>query len=46
MCPMPKLAVSDALPLQVLLKGNVLGEEGMQAQEQKLAVSDSRCSSE
>ena len=38
---MPKLAVSDALLLQVLLQGHVLGEEGRLAQEQKLAVSDS-----
>ena len=41
MCPMPKLAVLDALLLQVLLQGHVLGEEGRLAQEQKLAVSDS-----
>ena len=41
MCPMPKLAVSDALLLQVLLQGHELGEEGRLAQEQKLAVSDS-----
>ena len=38
---MPKLAVLDALLLQVLLQGHVLGEEGRLAQEQKLAVSDS-----
>ena len=38
---MPKLAVSDALLLQVLLQGHELRKEGRLAQEQKLAVSDS-----